>query len=75
MQNIDHNIGFWEKRQFYRQKLSKIAENCDHNIDPWSHCWPTYKRQMIARDSREEGLVEQTYFVEEEMLVLLFLAN
>jgi hypothetical protein len=27
--------GFWEKRQFFRRKLSKIAENCDHNIDPW----------------------------------------
>jgi hypothetical protein len=33
MQNFDHNIGFWEKRQFFRQKLSKIAENWDHNID------------------------------------------
>jgi hypothetical protein len=28
------NIGFWEKRQFFRWKLAKIAENCDHNIDP-----------------------------------------
>jgi hypothetical protein len=27
----DHNIGILEKRQF-RQK---IAENCDHTIDPW----------------------------------------
>jgi hypothetical protein len=35
MQNFDHNIGFWEKRQFFRQKVSKIAKNCDHNIDPW----------------------------------------
>jgi hypothetical protein len=34
MRNFDHNIGFWEKRQFFRRKLSKIAENCDHNIDP-----------------------------------------
>jgi hypothetical protein len=34
MQNFDHNIGFCEKRQFFRRKLSKIAENCDHNIDP-----------------------------------------
>jgi hypothetical protein len=34
MQNFDHNIGFCEKRQFFRQKLSKIAENSDHNIDP-----------------------------------------
>jgi hypothetical protein len=39
MQNFDHNIGFWEKRQFFRRKLSKIAENCDHNIDPWDRCW------------------------------------
>jgi hypothetical protein len=35
---FDHNIGFWEKRQFFRWKLSKIAENCDHNIDPRSDC-------------------------------------
>jgi hypothetical protein len=34
MQKIDHNIGFWEKRQIFRRKLSKIAKNCDHNIDP-----------------------------------------
>jgi hypothetical protein len=25
-----------EKRQFLRRKLGKIAENRDHNIDPWS---------------------------------------
>jgi hypothetical protein len=34
--NCDHNIGFREKRQFFRRKLAKNAENCDHNIDPWS---------------------------------------
>jgi hypothetical protein len=34
MQIFDHNIGFREKRQFFRQKLAKIAENCDHNIGP-----------------------------------------
>jgi hypothetical protein len=34
MQNFDHNIGFWEKRQFFRRKWAKITENCDHNIDP-----------------------------------------
>jgi hypothetical protein len=39
MQNFDHNIVFWEKRQFFRRKLSKIAENCDHNIDPWEQCY------------------------------------
>jgi hypothetical protein len=35
LQKYDHNIGFREKRQFFRRILSKIAENCDHNIDPW----------------------------------------
>jgi hypothetical protein len=30
-----------EKRQFFRRKLEKIAENCDHNIDPWEQF---YKR-------------------------------
>jgi hypothetical protein len=33
--NCDHDIVFFlEKRQFFRRKLAKIAENCDHNIDP-----------------------------------------
>jgi hypothetical protein len=32
--NLKYNIGFREKSQFFRQKISKIAENCDHNIDP-----------------------------------------
>jgi hypothetical protein len=31
------NIGFWGKRQFFRRKLAKISENCDHNIDPLSY--------------------------------------
>jgi hypothetical protein len=38
LQNFDRIIGFWEKRQFFRRKLAKNAENCDHNIDPWSPC-------------------------------------
>jgi hypothetical protein len=29
------------KRQFFRQKLSKIAENCNHNIDPKTKCFET----------------------------------
>jgi hypothetical protein len=28
---------FEKNANFFRRKLSKIAENCDHNIDPWSH--------------------------------------
>jgi hypothetical protein len=31
--NCHHNIGFGEKRQFFRRKLAKTAENCYHNID------------------------------------------
>jgi hypothetical protein len=34
MQKVDHKIGIQEKRQFFRRKLGKIAENCDHNIGP-----------------------------------------
>jgi hypothetical protein len=29
------NIGFLRKTRFFRRKLAIIAENCDHNIDPW----------------------------------------
>jgi hypothetical protein len=35
LQKFDHNIGFQEKRQFFRPKLSKIVENCD--IEPPSY--------------------------------------
>jgi hypothetical protein len=31
---FDHNVGFWENAIFLAEKLSKVAENCDHNIDP-----------------------------------------
>jgi hypothetical protein len=43
MQKFHQNIGFWEKRQFFRLKLSKIAENCDYNIDPRSQ---SYDREL-----------------------------
>jgi hypothetical protein len=36
MQKFDHNIGFWENANFFRRIFPKFAENCDHNIDPWS---------------------------------------
>jgi hypothetical protein len=26
----------FEKNAYFCRKLSKIEENCDHNIDPWS---------------------------------------
>jgi hypothetical protein len=31
---MDHYIGLKEKRLFFRKKLAKFAEYCDHNIDP-----------------------------------------
>jgi hypothetical protein len=35
MQNFDHITLVFEKNaNFFRRKLLKIAENCDHNIDP-----------------------------------------
>jgi hypothetical protein len=30
---------------FFRRKLSKMAENCDHNIDPWSP-WPKSRMKI-----------------------------
>jgi hypothetical protein len=36
---------FGEKRQFFfRRKLAKIVEKCDHNIDPW----PPWSKQTPA---------------------------
>jgi hypothetical protein len=46
--NCDHNIGFWEKRQFFRRKLAKIVENCDQNIDPWYELVGVQKRNGMA---------------------------
>jgi hypothetical protein len=34
---VDRNISFWEKSPNFRRKLSKIAENCDHNIAQSGH--------------------------------------
>jgi hypothetical protein len=34
MQKFDNDIGCLENRHFFRRKLLKIAENCDHYIDP-----------------------------------------
>jgi hypothetical protein len=34
--NCDHYIGFLRKTPIFCRKLGKIAENCVHNIDPWS---------------------------------------
>jgi hypothetical protein len=34
MQKFHSIIVFQQKANFFRRKLSKMAENCDHNIDP-----------------------------------------
>jgi hypothetical protein len=39
LQKVDHNIGFWEVRQFFRRKLAKMTEISDHNIDPCGQCY------------------------------------
>jgi hypothetical protein len=42
-----------KKRQFFRRKLSKIAENCDDNIDdPWLAPWQRRRRQDSGRRQR-----------------------
>jgi hypothetical protein len=64
MQNFDHNIGFWEKRQFFRQKLSKIAENCDHNIDPWCN-WCDFKSATFFSEFQVSELqISERHFTE-----------
>jgi hypothetical protein len=49
MQKYDHYIGFREKRQFFRRKWAKIAENCDRNIDPRRQCFDHYFWQFSAK--------------------------
>jgi hypothetical protein len=44
---LDHNIGFEEKRQFFRRKWAKIAEISDQNIDPWIP-WGEFLKQIFA---------------------------
>jgi hypothetical protein len=51
LKKIDHNIGFREKRQFFRRKLGKIVENCDHNIDP------SLGLKRVVQIEREKKLV------------------
>jgi hypothetical protein len=31
---------FEKDANIFAEKLAKIAENCDHNVDPWSHWCP-----------------------------------
>jgi hypothetical protein len=56
---------FLRKRQFFRRKLAKIAENCDrklwsqfsaiHNIDPWSVAGLPLRQMHSLRDGLRDG--------------------
>jgi hypothetical protein len=56
---FDPKQSYWvlrKKHQFFRRKLSKFAENCDHNIDPWPKIsapgeTPEIAEEMAARDA------------------------
>jgi hypothetical protein len=41
---------FEKKRQFFRQKLAKIADNCDHNIDP------RYNKKFVRKSNGRQDL-------------------
>jgi hypothetical protein len=62
MQNFDHNIGFWEKRQFFRRKSQKIAENCDHNIDPWCCSGKFGSRKIGSRQKLHTFFTSSKHF-------------
>jgi hypothetical protein len=60
--NCDNNIGFWEKRQFFRRKLAKNAENCDHNIDPRVTRWVCEKiYQIMAKNIFFEKSIQRAF--------------
>jgi hypothetical protein len=45
---------FEKNANFFRRKLSKIAENCDHNIGPWSP-WPRSKEKKSLKINQAMG--------------------
>jgi hypothetical protein len=36
--NLIITLVFKKNDNFFAENWKKIAENCDHNIDPWSPC-------------------------------------
>jgi hypothetical protein len=44
---------FEKKRQLFRRKLSKIAENCDHNIDPLFAVLRPFESNSVAVEAFE----------------------
>jgi hypothetical protein len=51
----------WEKRQFFRRKVSKIAENCDHNIDPRFHIVETLEILVLEEAGWKEGRIVSSW--------------
>jgi hypothetical protein len=47
---------FKKNANFFAKNCQKIAENCDHNIDPWSHSrqWEADERQC-SRALKKQG--------------------
>jgi hypothetical protein len=43
---------FEKNANFFRQNFSKIAENCDHNIDPWNQFYelPSFVTEQTKLD-------------------------
>jgi hypothetical protein len=39
---------------FFRRKLAKIAENCDHNIDPVGHCYDFFLNRRRNDDKIDD---------------------
>jgi hypothetical protein len=48
--------------------LGKIAENCDHNIDPWSPCLEGRKIEFFGADGfntsfvKNQGLLQKSVY-------------
>jgi hypothetical protein len=45
---------FEKNANFFRRKFAKIAENCDHNIDPWSHRLQLKVKEIESEIGRAE---------------------
>jgi hypothetical protein len=47
----------FEENAIFCRKLSKIAENCDHNIDPWSPCLKACLSEFNQASIRSTGFL------------------
>jgi hypothetical protein len=56
---------------FFRRKLAKIAENCDHNIDPWSQSNDHKLKIYNATSSLARFEIKDIFFYFEKRASLL----